>query len=97
MYFLEQDFKVVSGSTNIYALNSGNYGNQERHFCANCGTTLYYYVAALKGFVGVSGGCFTENPFSTPEISLENDNKYSWISLPDTMKTDFSLDALSGG
>jgi hypothetical protein len=96
MYFQEQDSKVISGSTNIYAPNSGDYGNQERHFCAYCGTTLYYYVAALKGLVGVAGGCFTESPLSTPEFSLENANKYSWISLPDTIKPDFSLDDVRG-
>ena len=95
-YFKEQDVEIVGGITKIYALDS-ELGKQERHFFSSCGTTLYYYVEAFAGLIGIAGGCFIEAPLTAPDFSRANDNKYPWISFPETMKTNFSLDDMQGG
>lgn len=83
-YFPENNFKVLSGKTKIYEVIN-EHGKQERHFCENCGTTLYWYVELFKGMVGAAGGCFTENPLPRPDFNAMKENQCLWVSFAEEM------------
>ncbi|MFC7047827.1 GFA family protein [Emcibacter nanhaiensis] len=84
-YFWAEDVRVVSDNTAIYAL-SNDHGKQERHFCRNCGTTLYWQVEIFAGMTGVAGGCFAEDPLPDPTFYAMLDNKCAWVSFSEQMK-----------
>ena len=56
--------------------------DQERHFCSDCGTTLYWTISSMPNLIGIAGGCFTDQPLPTPSFSANSSSKYSWVSLP---------------
>ena len=76
---------VVSrtGETNVYAFHHAPRDqDQERHFCAVCGTTLFWFVSALPEKVGIAGGCFADAGLPEPTYSDSESNKEAWVSLP---------------
>ena len=84
-YFWDEDVRIVSDNTEIYAL-ANEHGQQERHFCRVCGTTLYWQVEIFKGMTGVAGGCFADNPLPDPTFYSMPDNKCGWITFSGQMK-----------
>ena len=82
-YFKRSDIQSQTGSTSVYALHNQHQDNdQERHFCPNCGTTLFWYVSSLPELIGVAGGCFGDQYLGEPQASYTNSKKLPWIELP---------------
>jgi hypothetical protein len=78
------DDKVVgrNGETRVYA-KDGPMG-YNRFFCARCGTTLYWKsFGFMPDFTGVAGGCFTDDPLPTPNLSATDKDRCAWLGLPD--------------
>lgn len=83
--------RVVStdGETRVYAFrNVQAEHDQARHFCARCGTTLYWHISALPALVGIAGGCFAQEGMSEPGYSANHDMKERWVGLPDAWPKD---------
>lgn len=54
-------------------------GNPVRaHFCATCGTTLYWELSGLPEFVGVAVGAFADPKFPPPTISIYEDRAHAF-------------------
>jgi hypothetical protein len=62
---------------------------QERFFCPNCGTTLFWVTDDYRGYIGIAGGCFVEQPLPEPGLSVAGESKSAWLRLPDTWRTSF--------
>jgi hypothetical protein len=87
-YFLNNAILEKTGDTTIYRVDADSNGNrQERHFCARCGTTVYWTISALPSWTGIAGGCFAENPLPAPDYTLVNAEKCVWLQLPQDWKT----------
>lgn len=50
------------------------------HFCPTCGSTVYYELAALPGFVGVPVGGFADPSFPPPTISIYDTRRHAWVA-----------------
>lgn len=61
--------------------------DQHRYFCARCGTTLYWKSGWLQDWTGVAAGCFRDNPLPEPGLTVANDTRQPWLSLPVDWKT----------
>jgi hypothetical protein len=73
-----------AGETNIYAFHhAAQDQDQERHFCAVCGTTLFWFVSALPEKIGIAGGCFADGGLPEPTYSVSERNREAWVSLPE--------------
>ena len=73
-----------TGETNVYAFHHALQDqDQERHFCAVCGTTLFWFVSALPEKIGIAGGCFADGYLPEPTYSVTEKKKEAWVSLPD--------------
>ncbi|MGH8612925.1 MAG: GFA family protein, partial [Gammaproteobacteria bacterium] len=69
-YFPRSSVVATSGETNLYAFHHAEQNHdQERHFCAACGTTLFWYVSNLPELIGVAGGCFADDALGEPRMS----------------------------
>lgn len=50
------------------------------HFCPTCGSTVYYELGALAGFVGVPVGGFADPSFPPPSFSVYEDRRHPWLA-----------------
>lgn len=83
-YFYNQDVNIVKDASSVYQVNN-EFGSQQRHFCRNCGTTLFWYLDAFKGLTGIAGGCFTDNPLPQPNFNAMKQNQCPWLTFASEM------------
>ena len=69
-YFEDSQIVQYFGETSVNEKTS-RFGDQKRHFCSTCGTTLYWTLGKWEGHTGIAGGCFTENPLPEPTLQLQ--------------------------
>lgn len=70
-YFADEQVVGRSGDVCCYEIGDGR---QQRFFCAACGTTLYWKIAAQPGRTGIAGGCFVD-PLPPPTRNVVNENR----------------------
>lgn len=87
-FFQNQDVMPAEGPFVLYALP--NAGNQQRRFCAVCGTTLLWTNDYFKNFTGIAGGCISEPAPPPPDLTVSNANRCAWLSLPDDWRQSWS-------
>ncbi len=86
-YFDREAVVEVVGKTSIYAFHhDAQNHDQERHFCANCGTTLFWFVSALPQKIGIAGGCFADEELPEPSLSVTDRKRERWVTLPASWK-----------
>ena len=86
-YFDKTAVVEQKGETNVYAFHhAAQNHDQERHFCANCGTTLFWYLSAAPESIGIAGGCFADETLPDPTYSVTDRKRWPWVSLPEQMK-----------
>ncbi len=80
-YFADGDVIAKTGETDVYA-KDGSAGYR-RHFCARCGTTLFWKsFAFLPESTGIAGGCFADDPLPPPYASASDSGRCAWLELP---------------
>jgi len=81
-YFDVNSVENKTGKTSVYKFYHNELKHeQNRYFCKNCGTTLYWTVSTIPHLIGISGGCFI-NSLPEPSTSVTHSNKFSWVALP---------------
>jgi len=86
-YFERSAVVARTGETSVYGFHhAAKNHDQERHFCPNCGTTLFWYISALPQQIGIAGGCFADHVLAEPGFSVTDRKRESWVSLPSTWK-----------
>jgi hypothetical protein len=83
MYFKTESVVKITGETKIYKLWHKELSHeQNRHFCVQCGTTLFWYVSTMPHLIGVAGGCFAASGVIEPTHSVNNSQKCQWVNFP---------------
>ncbi len=83
-YFDKTAVVETTGETKVYAFHhAAQNHDQERHFCANCGTTLFWFLSAAPASVGIAGGCFADSLLPEPTYSVTDRKRLPWVSLPE--------------
>ena len=86
-YFKDAQIVQCIGETNVFKKTNW-LGDQERHFCKSCGTTVYWTLSEMAGLTGIAGGCFTDNPLPEPNLTLtQGDNIWPWVKMPEHWDT----------
>lgn len=86
-YFARDAVVRQVGQTHVYAFHhAAQDHDQARHFCARCGTTLFWFVSALPDLIGIAGGCFAGEALPEPTYSVTDGQREPWVSLPGTWK-----------
>ncbi len=52
------------------------------HFCATCGSTVYWESESFPGYVVVAIGNFADPNFPAPTIAVWEEARHSWVSQP---------------
>jgi len=94
-YFQESQVEGKTGEMRLYAFHHAEMNHdQERYFCANCGTTLLWYMSTRPQLIGIAGGCFAGEALGEPSLSTWHSQKLPWLTLPDEWtKKPFARDA----
>ena len=84
-YFDRSAVVETRGETKAYCFtHSSGQHEQARHFCTNCGTTLFWFVSTLPDKIGIAGGCFTGQAMPDPTYSVSDAKRERYVSLPET-------------
>lgn len=51
-------------------------------FCPTCGSTVYYTVDGMEGFVAIPVGAFADPRFPGPTFSVYEERMHAWVAMP---------------
>jgi hypothetical protein len=51
------------------------------HFCPSCGTSVYWYLGALPGLIGIAVGTFADRNFPAPTDSVWEERGHAWARV----------------
>lgn len=71
----------IAGASTAYTRPTDSGGSLTSHFCPRCGTTLFYRVSGLPGFVGVPLGGLADPTFPAPRFEVYTDRKHAWVQI----------------
>jgi hypothetical protein len=77
------DERVVIGGKSTAYVRGEPGARATFHFCAICGSTVYYRLEKFPGVTAVAIGMFADPTFPTPKISVWESRKHSWVVLPE--------------
>jgi hypothetical protein len=55
------------------------------HFCAACGSTVWWEPHARPGMVAVAAGAFADVSFPQPERMIWTEHRHPWVCTPDDL------------
>ncbi|MBI1328788.1 MAG: hypothetical protein GC166_02675 [Alphaproteobacteria bacterium] len=77
------DDRVIAITGTLMAYTKDGEAGYKRHFCARCGTTLYWKsFGFMADHTGIAGGCFADDSVAAPNMSAQHSSHYDWLSLP---------------
>ena len=84
-YFADERVVGRRGDFCLYVIAGGN--PQQRWFCAICGSTVLWKLAARPHQTGIAGGCFADPPLPAPSVTVSNNGRGVWLGLPTDWRT----------
>lgn len=79
--FRNEDVEL-SGRSTRYVRVGDEVSKTTFNFCPDCGATAYCTSEGREGFTTIPVGAFAEPDFPAPTLSVYEDRKHSWVSLP---------------
>ncbi|WP_426335792.1 GFA family protein [Pseudoduganella sp. R-31] len=73
---------TVSGTSTEYVRIGDEGGKATFHFCPTCGSTVYYGLDSIDGFVGIPVGAFADPGFPAPRVSVYEERMHAWVVPP---------------
>jgi hypothetical protein len=61
-------------------------GKASFRFCPTCGSTVYYEIDKLPGFIAIPVGAFADPTFPPPVFSVYEARKHPWVGLPEAIE-----------
>ena len=75
------DAVTVSGEHKTYE-HVGDSGNRANfHFCAVCGSTLWYHARPHHDLFAIPIGGFANRDFPAPHYSVWEERKHAWVTI----------------
>jgi hypothetical protein len=78
-----QERVTVHGSATEYVRVADDGGRVTLRFCPSCGSTVYYDLESVPGFIGVPIGGFADPKFPAPLVSIYETSRHPWVVIPD--------------
>jgi hypothetical protein len=85
-FFHRGAVSVVQGASKTYTRGSASGKLATFHFCAECGSTVFWEPERAPHLIGVAVGAFADPSFPPPQQSVSTDNKHAWLCLPDDVQ-----------
>ena len=72
----------IEGVTRVFARDINGIRQLRFHFCADCGSNVYYEGERNPDRYGICVGAFADPNFPTPTFSIWEESMHSWLMLP---------------
>jgi hypothetical protein len=83
VFYLRDQVRVTDGVAKDWARPSVSGFPVTFHFCATCGSNVWWEPQRMPALVGVALGAFADPDFPAPTQSVATAEKCTWLSLPD--------------
>ncbi|NNE22185.1 MAG: GFA family protein [Rhizobiales bacterium] len=80
--YFAKDAVTVAGAVNTWTRSSDSGRALTNHFCAACGSNLYWTLEMRPGHMGVAVGAF-DQPLPEPQRAIWAQEKLDWVTFPD--------------
>ncbi len=80
MMFTNDTFEVTSGDTSVHSRIAESGRRVERHFCSNCGTTVWGQTAL--GLVSIAAGTLDNPELFNPTKAVFTSQAPGWARIP---------------
>jgi hypothetical protein len=77
---------TTSGESREYIRVGDSGGRAHFHFCPTCGSTVFYTIAGNTEHIALPVGAFADPLFPTPERSIYEERRHSWVGLPESIE-----------
>lgn len=71
---------TTSGEAKTF-IATGDNGAAHFHFCADCGSTVYYSNDSIPDTIAIALGAFDDPYFVTPNISVWELRQHEWLEI----------------
>jgi hypothetical protein len=71
------------GATTTYVRTGDSGGKASFRFCPTCGSTVFWEIDKLPGFIAVAVGAFADPTFLAPKVSIYEARRHKWTRMPD--------------
>ncbi len=78
--FFDAGATEVAGVSTIYQRTSDSGHPVVFHFCATCGSTVFWYPARMAKLVAVAVGCFADQAFPAPTQAVYDHHRHAWVA-----------------
>lgn len=72
---------ALHGDARTYTRVADSGNSVTFHFCPSCGSTVWWELEALPGFVGVAVGAFADPAFPGPTVSIYEARRHTWVEV----------------
>ena len=83
--FFTRDRVEITGESGSYERPSASGFPVRFHFCAECGSNVFWLPARMPDRIGVAVGAFADPEFPPPAQSVWSRDRHGWIGLPADM------------
>jgi hypothetical protein len=80
-YFLKANVQYY-GPSKTYERMADSGFQVHLYFCPDCGTTVYWETDKYPDRCGIAVGCFADPTFPPPVMSMYEECKHPWLSVP---------------
>lgn len=77
---------VINGESKRYVRVGDEGSSAAFHFCPVCGATVHYQTEGREDSVGIPVGAFADPAFPAPTISVYEERRHAWVTLPDDIE-----------
>lgn len=81
-YFDDEQVLETVGESRVFETSNDIGRKIRRHFCPNCGTTVYWKAEIFSDKTGIAVGCFSDPNFPEPTATVWTSSKHSWVNYP---------------
>ena len=53
----------------------------ERHFCPDCGSTVFSYLELFPDLIGIAFGAFADPSMPWPPVSVWETTRHPWVTF----------------
>lgn len=71
---------VAAGASKTFTRKADSGNTVTFHFCADCGTTVYWELSGFPDVIAVAVGTLADPSFPAPKVSVFEGRRHSWLA-----------------
>ena len=77
---------TTEGEVRVWQRTGDEGTTADFRFCPHCGATVWWAVGETPDTIAVAVGAFADPQFPSPTVSVYEERRHPWVTLPDTLQ-----------